>query len=568
MARSSNLSVLACGAAVLLAGLVYLNTLHNPFVYDDARSILNNRSLTDPSVESILRQNVSRPLVNVSYFIDHTIWGPAPFGYHVTSVLLHMLNVALLFLFVRGIAVDRWRDEGPEHMRRAALAAGVAATLYAVHPMMTEAVGYISGRSDLLSGTFKLLAFVAVRRWLNTDRLTWLTVALVAFLLAVAAKETAVVLPLLFLYYILFIRDDPPVVRRRHVIILCVPVLCVALLGASVRLGLFVYVEYAGTVGWQWRYALAEIDVFTRYLALMIAPLGQTIFHGVPATISFLEPRAIVAVATSAMCLALILLATRRHGIFGFGLVWFTLMLLPSALLVLLNRAEPMAERRVYFASAGLFLAMGFGAAAVATSLQGASRLTRVMATTAAIVVIAGLAGRTIVRNVVWSSPVLLWAEAAELNPNHWYPQLVLGESLHEVGRHAEAVQSYRRALGYGAHVAAIYEHLGLCELELKEFDDAVVTFTALATIYPRSVAATNGLAMVAFFKGNLDEARRGFLESLDLEPRSIEARRGLVFVEERAGRFEEALHRCEEIALLAPGAADAAACIERHRQN
>ncbi len=46
MARSSNLSVLACSAAVLLAGLVYLNSLNNPFVYDDARSILNNRSLT------------------------------------------------------------------------------------------------------------------------------------------------------------------------------------------------------------------------------------------------------------------------------------------------------------------------------------------------------------------------------------------------------------------------------------------------------------------------------------------------------------------------------------------
>jgi hypothetical protein len=353
MARPSNLSVLACSAAVLLAGLVYLNSLNNPFVYDDVRSIVNNRSLAEPSLRSVLLQNVSRPLVNVSYLIDHAIWGPRPFGYHVTSVLLHMLNVALLFLFVHGIAVDRWRDEGPEQTRRAPLAAGVAATLYAVHPMMTEAVGYISGRSDLLSGTFKLLAFVAVRRWLNTDRWIWLAVTLLAFLLAVAAKETAVVLPLLFLYYIVLIRDDPPVVRRRHAIMLCVPVLAVAVLGAAARLGLFVYVEYAGTVGWQWRYALSEIDVFTRYLALMIAPVGQTIFHGVPATTSFLEPRAIVALATSAMCLALIVLAARRRGIFAFGLVWFTLMLLPSAFLVLLNRAEPMAERRVYFASAG-----------------------------------------------------------------------------------------------------------------------------------------------------------------------------------------------------------------------
>ena len=563
MARSSNLSVLTCSAAVLLAGLVYLNTLHNPFVYDDARSILNNRSLTTrASVTAVVRENVTRPLVSLSYFIDHAIWGPAPFGYHVTSVLLHMLNVALLFLFTRGVAIDRLRDEG-----MARVAAGVAATLFAVHPMMTEAVGYISGRSDLLSGTFMLLSFVTVRQWLNTDRSLWLMVALAAFFLALSAKETAIVLPVLFLYYILLVRNDPPAARRRHLIMLCVPLLAIAMVGASVRLGLFVFVEYAGAVGWQWRFALSELDVFTRYLALMIAPAGQTIFHGVPATTSFFEPRAIVALTTAAICLVLILLAARRRSIAGFGLTWFLLMLLPSALLVLMNRGEPMAERRVYFASAGLFLAVGHGAGVVATVFGSARRVTRVILAAAGVVVVAALAGRTIVRNVIWSSPILLWTEAVDRNPDHWFPALVLGESLHEAGRHLDAIQSYRRALGYGAHVAAVYEHLGLCQLELKEFDDAVVTFTALATIYPKSATATNGLAMVDLLRGNLEAARRGFLASLDLEPRSIEARRGLVLVEERAGgRSEEALRRCEEIALIAPGTPGTAECIERHR--
>src|SRR5690349_949538 len=126
MARaSSKLSVLACGAPVLLAGLVYVNTLHNPFVYDDARLIQNNQSLNaPPSLTAIVMQNVSRPLVNASYYLDHAIWGPAPFGYHVTSVLLHMLNVGLLFLFVRGVALDRDPEEGRE--RRAAFAGAVA----------------------------------------------------------------------------------------------------------------------------------------------------------------------------------------------------------------------------------------------------------------------------------------------------------------------------------------------------------------------------------------------------------------------------------------------------------
>jgi tetratricopeptide (TPR) repeat protein len=565
MARSSKLSVLTCSAVVLVAGLVYVNTLHNPFVYDDARTILNNRSLTTrASVTSIVFENVSRPLVSLSYFVDHAIWGPAPFGYHLTSVLLHMLNVGLLFAFTRGVAIDRMRDEGMARERRAVFAAGVAAALFAVHPMMTEAVGYISGRSDVLSGTFMLLSFVTVRRWLNTDRAVWLLVALMAFFLALSAKETAIVLPALFLFYILFVRQDPPADRRRHLVLLCIPLLATAIVGASARLGLFVFVEYAGQVGWQWRFALSELDVFTRYVALIIAPAGQTIFHGVPATTSLTEPRAVIAMCTTAIWIVLTLLAIRRRSIAGFGLAWFLLMLVPSALLVLLNRAEPMAERRVYFASAGLFLAAGHGAAAVAVALSSGRRLTRVVALSALIMLLAALAGRTILRNLVWSSPILLWTEAVERAPGHWLPHLVLGESFHEAGRHQEAIQSYRRALGPGAHVAAIYEHLGLCQLEVKAFDEAIVTFTALATVYPKSAAATNGLATAALLRGSLDEARLRFLESLDLEPRSIEARRGLVIVEERSGRPEAALQRCEEIALLDPGAADAARCIER----
>jgi len=151
MDRFSKSSLLACSAAVVVAGLVYLNSLHNPFVYDDVLSVVNNTSLTDPTLRSVLMQNVSRPLVSVSYVIDHAIWGREPFGYHVTNVLVHMLNVALLFLLARGIALDRRRVHGADEDRWATVAGAVAAMLFAVHPMMTGAVGYVSGRSDLLS---------------------------------------------------------------------------------------------------------------------------------------------------------------------------------------------------------------------------------------------------------------------------------------------------------------------------------------------------------------------------------------------------------------------------------
>src|SRR4029077_9572125 len=134
----------AVGAAVL-GGLVYVNALHNPFVYDDYHTVAANASiqrLTD--LRAIELHDVTRPLVNFSYAIDRALWGPRPFGFHVTNVLLHMLNVMLLFLLARRLEADRRSRSVSDTAERGAVVAFAVAALFAVHPMMTEAVGYIS----------------------------------------------------------------------------------------------------------------------------------------------------------------------------------------------------------------------------------------------------------------------------------------------------------------------------------------------------------------------------------------------------------------------------------------
>src|SRR5438128_12620517 len=95
------------GAAALLAGLVYLNALHNPFVYDDYRTIVDNVSVQSPgSFRAIVLHDITRPIVNLSYAADRALWGAQPFGFHVTSVILHMLNVLLLYQLACRFAAD------------------------------------------------------------------------------------------------------------------------------------------------------------------------------------------------------------------------------------------------------------------------------------------------------------------------------------------------------------------------------------------------------------------------------------------------------------------------------
>ena len=165
--RNRRSVTLACVAASLLAGLVYLNALHNPFIYDDHQVVVDNPSIRHLfDLRFIVLYRVTRPFVNLSYAIDRAVWGPQPFGFHATNVLLHMLNVALLFQLARRLADDR----AARSMTSSPVVAFAAATLFAVHPLMTEAVGYISGRAEVLCATFFLLGLLCARRWMRFRR--------------------------------------------------------------------------------------------------------------------------------------------------------------------------------------------------------------------------------------------------------------------------------------------------------------------------------------------------------------------------------------------------------------
>src|SRR4029077_13055883 len=139
--------------------------LGNPFVYDDHRLVLENGSLAHlADLRGIVLHDLTRPLTNLSYALDFAVWGTRPFGFHLTNVLLHLLNVVLLFRVALGMA---------DPSGRPTVVAAVAATLFAVHPMLTESVGYVSSRSEILCAAFFLPAFLCGRQWLGGLGARW-----------------------------------------------------------------------------------------------------------------------------------------------------------------------------------------------------------------------------------------------------------------------------------------------------------------------------------------------------------------------------------------------------------
>ena len=144
--RNLQIAVLALVALVVIC---YANSIGNAFVFDDLQVVLIDGRPT--SLSHLMRMLTSsyRPIRNLSYALDFGIWGASPFGFHLTNIIIHAANTVLVFWLVRRISSNRGYFPF------------LAAAIFAVHPIQTDAVTYISGRRDILFSLFYIASFHA-----------------------------------------------------------------------------------------------------------------------------------------------------------------------------------------------------------------------------------------------------------------------------------------------------------------------------------------------------------------------------------------------------------------------
>jgi tetratricopeptide (TPR) repeat protein len=556
--------------AALFSGLVYLNALHNPFAYDDYRTVLNNPSIQDVTdVRTIVYREMTRPMVNLSYAADLALWGETPFGFHVTSVVLHVINVLLMFQLARRLAEDRAEHDAADGRRggRPSVAAFTTAALFGIHPVMTEAVGYISGRSEVLCGTFFLLALLAARRWIRGDGRRWIFLAFPLWILALLSKEIAAMWPLVLLGYDRLVFADGGVAWRRRWWRVLGPLVALTLIAGLVRVAVLVIVENPGGAVIIWRYASVEIEVAFRYWLLLLSPSGQTIFHEVREATWPPSPMMVGGLVWLVGWVWLAARLRRLDGTITLGMAWFLLLLVPSAFLVLLNLGEPMAEHRAYLAAAGFFLAVGALVGRAWAFLNSRGRRSRLILRVSLAGWLTILGALTVLRNTVWADPVRLWLDAAEKAPDIWVPHLMLGGALEDRGSREEAVSAYKQALRLRPQEKTSYMKLGLCLAEMGRLDEARQVFEALLRLDRTSAVGHNGLGAVAMLAGRNDEARDEYLTALRHHPKDVAARQSLALLYETVWQNPaEALRLCEEVRQLAPTTPGNDACIERNR--
>ena len=524
---------------VLLTVLTYFNTLFYDFVWDDrwlipSSSLIKQWSTLPTLLTSdfwIVDQPTSyyRPLVSFSYLLDHQLWGLNPAGYHLTNLLLHLAVTLSLF----------WLCQLLFHEPLLAFLAGL---VFALHPVHTESVAFIAGRTDLFAALFFLLGFGlyvrarAETRWGRLD-----AGALLAFALALLAKEVAVTFPLVLILYELLFRPgragSSRIVLLRHL-----PfwgVLGGYLLLRAALLGSFLSRDVQ--LDWAYSRILTGVKAFAAYVRLTIVPYPLNALHMffVPAT--WLEPGFLASLGLVLVALSGALLAVRRSRRVAFGGLWFFVTLLPIATASLLfTSGTMMAERFLYLPSVGFAVLAAIGLARLL-----ASRV-RPLAGVAIILIFVSYMGLTMWRNEDWRDEYRLFSRTVEDSPLSTVAKVNLGYVHVDRGEYALAIQQFHDAVRLMPETPRELIGLALAYSMVGYHNEAVAYGERALAGEPESRVIQANLGAIYANAGSFDRAVMHNLETLRLHPQNPLARYNLAVALAQLGRYQEALAELE----------------------
>jgi tetratricopeptide (TPR) repeat protein len=584
---------------LLLAVLPYANTLQNGFVYDD-----NNEVLTNPYIRSFAHvgdifstrilahlgargaTNYYRPISIFGFLICYQLFGLLPYGFHLANLLLHALIVCLLFGLSKRLFHDQWL-------------AFVAAAVFALHPIHTESVAWISGVTDLDLALFYLGAFwffLASARPQGA-RSEGMQLGMVgSFILALLSKEQAVTLPVAAMIFEHFYRGDRARTTWQQKLSRYGALWLLVIVYVLFRMrffGAFAPVQLTRNVSW-YEAILSSLPLAGEYLWKMIWPLHLVAFYPFHKSVTPLDPRVLAGVAALGLCaLAFCSLWKGAHRV-SFGFLWFFINIAP----VLNSRwlgPNVFTERYLYLPSVGLCWVAAWGIQRIwngrscrensgavdvdhapsppAPLPQGGEgrgsssffnvntrddarrRGWRVIfgAFLSVLAVLAFL--RIVIRNRDWRDDETYYRVTLAAVPEAGSLRLNLGAVYWNRREPAAAEREWRMALeAYPS--AQLLNNLGLVYAGSKQYDGAIEYFQRSMRLRPNNTDAHLNLGRIYEALGRTREAELQLHAAVALAPLSIQTRNELGSLYFASGRLAEAAAEFEASAASIPNSA------------
>ena len=505
-----------------------------------------------------------QPLTWLSFALDYQLWGMAPFGYHLTSLLLHSANAVLFYYIARRLLHTAAGRFAEQKSWRLEVSAGLAALLFAIHPLRVESVAWATERRDVLSGFFYFLTLYFYLRAVENSPASmqrrWLSAAAVGYFLSLLSKATAITLPA-----VLLVLDVYPLHRlagnpsgwfkreSRAVLYEKWPFMILAVVFATTAI---IAQHVTGALK-----PLEQFDLFSRFLQACFAyifylwktiwPFGLAPIYELPIeTGSWIWIFGFSTVAMIGLSIVIYYFG-RRWPMLLAGWVYYIIVLAPVTG-VAQSGPQLVADRYSYLACLGwpLLFAGGF----YHWPQRNADSIAqRPWVAAAMLVVLGGLGFLTWQQTVVWRSPISLWQHGTETEPLSSIAHYNLGRALERENNPAGAIDSYRRALAVNSSYSKAHFNLARL-LALNGLEaDAIAHYRRVIEIRPGHADAHNDLGLLLEMKGENAASLAEFRKAIELEPEHPKASFNIAELLAKEGDLAKAIAHYEQAARLNP---------------
>ena len=548
MKNQKNKIILAQVFLIILLGfVVYSNSLHGKFIWDDYCYIKNNIYITNFSylpklfvtgagAGSDIPSFFYRPLQIFTYMLDYTLWGFNVFGYHLINTILHIIVSLCIYWMLATIFEEQ-------------SLAFLASLLFLAHPVHVEAVASMSGRADPLSAVFMLISIVLYLKQPRSQNKKLCFLSLLSFALALLSKESALIMPLLLLLYHYAFKSK--INRSLFLSFLGINliyiILRVLILQKLLITSLLPYTPSAAVF-------ISRIPAFfaavTGYLRILIFPMNLHVDYGA-GKFNFTDYKIILGAAITISLIAYALMKKEKDKLLFFSVFWFYLALLPTANIYKINESF-MKEHWLYIPSIGFFLIL---AKALSSLYRNKSLRTQAVVFTATIVLC--YSSLTIRQNIYWSDPFIFMKKSLQYSNNYiFYNEL--GRECENTGKYEEAIAFYKEAIALNPKKYYLYCNLGRSYKTLGMYKESIAAFQKASEINTKNKLIYYELGDSYDKVGQKQEAIKAYLHAVEIDHNYLEAYNNLGALYADAGEIDKAIQIWNRIIAIKPDFATA----------
>ncbi len=549
---------------IALVGVAYGNTLDHSFQFDDVNQIKKKPWVRahDKISEFLLHPSV-RPVVILSFNLNYSISGFDVWSYHVFNILIHVGVVLMLYRLVllTGKGTIRSGTDPPAFQRMAFF----AAALFALHPLSTQTVTYISSRSSSLATLFYLITMELFFRGLlimqeRENKITGKSLLLFGFaslslLIGGFTKLIIITIPaMLFLYHFYFfsgqsfsswLRQQAP-----RLLMIGVPLFGYIIYKMLTPEGIL---PTGKTYLTSSQYLLTQTHVIPfEYFKKILFPINQSIDVNFPLVLNWSDWGNYGGLLTLGLFVAIVFKISRTHPWIGFGLAWMGITILPTSSFVPLH--DVAVEHRTYLPLIGFCIAAaGFlesGLCWARKAIPGRE----VWLVRLAMLVVVLMAALLVNRNPVWKDEVSLWADAKKKAPGFIRPYSNLGEAYDKQGNYEKAIREFKEAIALEPNYTFALNNLGNVYGKLKQFELALGYFERVVQIDPTYAPAYYNLGRAQQALKRNAEAMQSYRRAFELEPYFEEALYNYSILAIQAGQPQQAVDTLKEYINYYPG--------------